>query len=127
MAAYKLLLETRCDFCFLLAPLREVHRAKCRTKSYCSQLCRDSDDAAHKVCCNPDEELRRIEERKVKIGGKEKVDAANTKLDTMAERLRTSATLKPDDAKNLEKIVKKTRKTKSAQKNRGRAQIDEVD
>ena len=77
--------------------------------------------------CNPDEELRRIEERKVKIGGKEKVDAANAKLDTFAERLRTSATLKPDDAKNLEKIVKKTRKTKSAQKNRGRAQIDEVD
>ena len=72
--------------------------------------------------CNPDEELRRIEERKVKIGGKEKVDAANANLDTLAERL--SATLKPDDAKNLEKIVKKT---KSTQKNRGRTQIDEVD
>ena len=77
--------------------------------------------------CNPDEELRRIEERKVKIGGKGKPDAANAKLDTLAEQLRTSVTLKPDDAKNLEKIVKKTRKTKSVQKNRGRAQIDEVD
>ena len=35
--------------------------------------------------CNPDEELRRIEERKVKIGGKGKVAAANAKLDTMAD------------------------------------------
>ena len=56
-AAYHMLRETRCDHCFLLAPLTEVHRSKCRTKNYCSQLCKDSDDAVHKVCSNPDKKL----------------------------------------------------------------------
>ena len=54
MATYNRLQETRCDCCFLMAPLKEVHRSMCRTKNYCSQVCRDADDAAHKVCCNPD-------------------------------------------------------------------------
>ena len=129
-AAYHMLRETRCDHCFLLAPLTEVHRSKSRTKNYFSQLCRDCDDAVHKVCCNPDKELRRIEERKVKIGGKDKVKAANARLDSLAEVLRTDATLNPDLAKKCEEIVKKTKKTKSEQivkKNRAAAQIDEVD
>ena len=30
-----------CDFVFLLAPFKEVHRSLCKTKNYCS----------HKVCC----------------------------------------------------------------------------
>ena len=29
MATYERLYETRCDFCFLLAPLKDVHRSKC--------------------------------------------------------------------------------------------------
>ena len=28
--------DTRCDHCFLLAPLNKVHRSKCGTKNYCS-------------------------------------------------------------------------------------------
>ena len=42
---------TRCDFCFLLAPLKEVHRSLCKTKNYCSQECRGADNRVHKVCC----------------------------------------------------------------------------
>ena len=30
--------ETRCDSCFLFAPLQEVHRSICRTKNYCSKV-----------------------------------------------------------------------------------------
>ena len=128
-AAYHMLRETRCDHCFLFAPLTEVHRSKCRTKNYCSQLCKDCDDAVHKVCCNPDKELRRIEERKVRIGGQYKVDAANARLDSLAESVRTDATLNPDLAKKWE-IVKKTKKTENEQiamKNRAAAKIYEVD
>ena len=66
--------NTRCDFCFLLAPLKEVHRSLCKTKNYCSQECRDADDKAHKVCCK---EGSQVEERKVKVGGKEKTRVAD--------------------------------------------------
>ena len=49
------------------------------------------------------------------------------KLDTMAESLRTNATLNPDWAKNFENILKKTKSVQIAKKNTGRAQIEEVD
>ena len=65
LATYNGLFGTRCDHCFLLAALTEVHRSKCRTKNYCSQVCRGADDAAQ-VCCDPDKGPRRIEVRKVK-------------------------------------------------------------
>ena len=65
-----------------MAAFTEVHRSKCRTKNYCSQVCRGADDAAHKVCCDPDKGPRRIEVRKVKTGGKDKVEATNTNLDS---------------------------------------------
>ena len=68
---------TRCDFCFLLAPLKEVHRSLCKTKNYCSQECRDADDKAHKVCCK---EGSQVEERKVKVGGKEKTKVADAQV-----------------------------------------------
>ena len=68
---------TRCDFCFLLAPLKEVHRSMCKTKNYCSQECRDADDKAHKVCCK---EGGQVEERKVKVGGKEKTKVADAQV-----------------------------------------------
>merc|ERR1712037_524741 len=87
MAIHSKLRATKCDNCFILAPLNEVHRSKCRTKNYCNQVCRDADDAVHKVCCNPDKEQRRIEERKVKIGGKDKVFAANAETKSLAERM----------------------------------------
>ena len=68
---------TRCDFCFLLAPLKEVHRSLCKTKNYCSQECRDADDKAHKVCCK---QGGQVEERKVKVGGKEKTKVADAQV-----------------------------------------------
>ena len=68
---------TRCDFCFLLAPLKEVHRSLCKTKNYCSQECRDADDKAHKVCCKQGSQ---VEERKVKVGGKEKTKVADAQV-----------------------------------------------
>ena len=74
--------------------------------------------------------LRRIEERKVKIGGKDKVKAENAELDSLAESVRSSATLNPDQAKKCEEIVKKTKKTENEQiamKNRAAAKIYEVD
>ena len=131
-ATSKRLYETRCDHCFVLAPLQEVHRSKCRTKNYCSQVCRDADDAVHKVCCNPDKEQRRIEERKVKIGGKDKVEAANATVDSYGKYERSLCTDDPEDVKFREevlgKIIKKTKpKEKSAKKKKKEAQIDEVD
>ena len=65
---------TRCDFCFLCAPLQEVHRSLCKTKNYCSKVCRKADDDFHKVCC---EQGLQVDERKVKIGGQAKVEAAD--------------------------------------------------
>ena len=51
-----------------------MHRSLCKTKNYCSQECRDADDKAHKVCCK---EGGQVEERKVKVGGKEKTRVAD--------------------------------------------------
>ena len=104
------LYRTRCDHsdCFLLAPPKEVHRSKCLTKIYCSQVCRDADDAVHKVCCNPDKSLRQVEERKIKIGGQERVEAANAITDIIAERSK----LLPATDKKLEEILKETKKVK---------------
>ena len=113
--------DTRCDHCFLLAPLKHVHRSKCRTKNYCSQVCRDADDAAHKVCCNPDKGQRHIDERKVKIGGKDKVFAANAETDSIAE-LMSKVKIEPAFDKKVAEIVQKTKKAK-----RAAANIDEVD
>ena len=69
--------NTRCDICFLCAPVGEVHRSKCKTKYYCSKTCRRADEDVHKGCCK---EGNQVDERKVKIGGKEKVEAAEAKM-----------------------------------------------
>ena len=70
---------TKCDFCFLCAPINEVHRSLCKTKNYCSKSCRKADDNVHKVCCKK-EGGHPVEERKVKTGGQEKVEVANSNL-----------------------------------------------
>ena len=123
--------ETRCDHCFLMAPLKEVHRSKCRTKNYCSQVCRDSDEAAHKVCCNPDKEQRRIEERKVKIGGRDKAESATARMDFFGKHMMSKLPLQfnPAEMKNMEEIIEKTKKTKPRVKlaKKKKSQIDEVD
>ena len=69
---------TRCDFCFLCAPLQEVHRSLCKTKNYCSKICRKADDRVHQVCCGQAD--HQVEERKIKIGGQEKVEVAEANL-----------------------------------------------
>ena len=97
--AYAKLMETRCDFCFLCAPLKEVHRSLCKTKNYCSQGCRDADNSVHKVCC---EQGGQVEERKVKTGGKEKTDVALSTVKSYASTClqelkdRTHLHAKPD-------------------------------
>ena len=119
--------ETRCDHCFLLAPLNEVHRSKCRTKSYCSQVCRDADDTVHKICCNPDKGQRRIEERKVKIGGKDKVEAANANVDSFGKQMSPLVALYPEFAEEVGKIKKKTKPREKLAKKKKETKIDEVD
>ena len=118
------LCNTRCDHCFL----NQVHRSKCRTKNYCSQVCRDADDAVHKVCCNPDEGERRIDERKVKIGGKDKAEAANAATKSVTESM-CKIINDPAGRQRVVGIIEKTKKAKGRVKRaKGKvAKVDEVD
>ena len=93
------LTATKCDFCFLLAPLKEVHRSLCKTKKYCSAICRNADDSAHKVCCKQGI----VEERKVKSGGKEKPELANRNLDLFVTSFE-NAGLGPEMVSKLKKM-----------------------
>ena len=128
MSTHSRLHATSCNHCFLLAPLNEVHRSKCLTKNYCSQVCRDADDAAHKVCCDPDEEQRRIEERKVKIGGRDKVEAANAQVDAFGKHMTPSLAPYPEFAEEvMGKIKKKTKPREKLAKEKKETQIDDVD
>ena len=61
-----------------------MHRSLCKTKNYCSQECRDADDKAHKVCCK---EGSQVEERKVKVGGKEKTKVADALVKDFASTM----------------------------------------
>ena len=60
----------------------------CKTKNYCSKICRKADDNFHKVCCK---QGNQVEERKVKIGGREKVEVADAAL---KDHLTRSASMK---------------------------------
>ena len=93
---------TRCDFCFLLAPLKEVHRSLCKTKNYCSQECRDADDKAHKVCCKQGSQ---VEERKVKVGGKEKTKVADALVKDLATTLVSKLGTEKGKRENFENAV----------------------
>ena len=112
----------------LLAPLNEVHRSKCLTKNYCSQVCRDANDAVHKVCCNPDKGQRRIEARKVKMGGKDKVGAADAEIDSFGK---LPLHFNPADMERMEEVIEKTKKTKPSEKlvkkKKKKTHIEEVD
>ena len=110
MATFNRLQQTRCNYCFLVAPLKEVHRSKCLTKNYCSQTCRNADDGVHKICCNKDKSLQLIDERKVKVGGKEKVEMANSRSDEWANRFTSSLSHRPALAKNVQKIFSRAKK-----------------
>ena len=101
------------------------------TKNYCSQVCRDTDDAVHKVCCNPDKEQRRIEQRKVKLGGRDRVEAANAQVDSLAETLGAASFDDPALKRHVGEIVEKTKKDKPTEKlskkKKKKATIDEFD
>ena len=85
-------------------------------KNYCSQICRDADEAAHKVCCNPDKEQRRIDGRKIKLGGRDRIESGDALVDSVAETLSASSFLPSALHKNLEQILEKTKKGKPTEK-----------
>ena len=122
LATHRGLFATRCDHCFLLAALTEVHRSKCRTKNYCSPVCRGADDAAHKVCCDPDKGHRRIEERKV--------EAANATVDSFDKQLTqdmSPAAYGPEWVNLAEKVLGKVKKKTNSREKKKETQNDEVD
>ena len=95
----------RCDFCFLCAPLQEVHRSLCKTKNYCSKICRKADDSVHKVCC---EQEHTVEERKVKVGGLAKVEVAEAKQKGLANRRLAQAEESPEllDSSDFREVLR---------------------
>ena len=106
-----------------------MHRSKCRTKNYCSQVCRGADDAAQ-VCCDPDKGPRRIEVRKVKTGGKDKVEAANATVDSFDKQLTrdmSSGAYGPEWVNLAEKVLGKVKKKTNSREKKKETQIDEVD
>ena len=56
----------------------------CKTKNYCSKICRKADDRVHQVCCGQAD--HQVEERKIKIGGQEKVEVADENLKGFVSR-----------------------------------------
>ena len=86
------------------------------------QVCSDSDTGVHKVCCDPDQKRRFVDDRKVKIGGKDKREAANARVDTFLENI--VPTKIPELNKKREKIGIKMKRGVKAQEQR---RIDQVD
>ena len=107
-AIYEKLVDTRCDSCYLNAPLKEVHRSKCLTKNYCSQACRNADDKFHSICCGQGE----VDARKVKVGGKEKMIKANERVDRYASAHIPASSDDPELEKGFKKIIEKVKKVK---------------
>ena len=108
-AIYEKLADTRCDTCYLNAPLKEVHRSKCLTKNYCSQECRNADDKFHNICCG---QQGKVDKRKVKVGGKEKVIKANERVDMYVSAHIPASFDDPELEKELKKIIAKVKKVK---------------
>ena len=111
-----------------------MHRSLCKTKNYCSQECRDADDKAHKVCCK---EGSQVEERKVKVGGKEKTKVADALVkdyaSTMVSKLGTeNGVINFENAVNhcknlLENIQLREERRQRAAEERRAQDDDEVD
>ena len=112
--------QTRCDYCFLLASLKEVHRSKCLTKNYCSQSCRDADDGVHAVCCAPDEEHSLLNPRKVELGGHNKNAAADAHMDGLLEDFENCSDMPKSDKTKITSLIKNSKtKRKKANKKQG--------
>ena len=102
----------------------------CKTRNYCSKACRNADEAAHKVCCKKGHQ---VEERKVKVGGKEKSEVANSNMKGLVKR-RASESLPPTDREWFEvlrfdkKLLEKIQRKEDRKLKKMQAQvIDEVD
>ena len=106
-ATYEKLEDTRCDSCYLNAPLKQTHRSRCLTKNFCSQACRDADNKFHDVCCGEG----KVEERKVKVGGKEKGIKGNARVDRYADEC-IPKSRDPELKRELKRIVDKVKKIK---------------
>ena len=78
-----------------------------------------------------DKEQRRIDGRKIKLGGRDRVETGNALVDSVAETVGASYFLPSALHKNLEQILEKTKKGKPAEKlskkKKKKANIDEVD
>ena len=114
--------NTRCDKCFIMAPLKEVHRSICLTKNYCSQACRSADEESHKICCGEG----RVEERKVKVGGKEKGKIGNKRVDIFIKS-QCAVSVASGYQRALKKISDKVKKEKPNEKVCRNERLSEVD
>ena len=96
-------------------------RSICLTKNYCSAECSIADGAAHAVCC---QDLLNVDPRKLKVGGKGKVEHANEKLEAWkAELLEGNG---EQFSKNFTEVVSKVNKVKLKDRNTEH-EMNEVD
>ena len=88
-------------------------RSICLTKNYCSKGCSISDGAAHTVCC---QDLLNVDKRKLKVGGKQKVEDADEKLEAWKAELLEGedekfSTIFTEVVSKVKKVKLKDRKT----------------
>ena len=105
-------------------------RSFCLTKNYCSQECRDADQAVHTVCCK---NLLDVDKRKWKGSGKAKAEEAEEALKThVSQYYQCYPNAQQLDGKHLTEYVSKkgsqSRKgTDKGKKVNGDKKVSEVD
>ena len=98
-------------------------RSFCLTKNYCSKECFVADEAVHKVCCK---NLLDVDKRKVKKGGKVKLERANQKVEDFQRNSLSEHLLPREYTQTLTEVVSKMKKVKvKAEKRKGN--VSEVD
>ena len=98
-------------------------RTFCLTKNYCSKECFVADEAVHKVCCK---NLLDVDKRKVKKGGKVKLERANQKVEDFQRNSLSEHLLPREYTQTLTEVVSKMKKVKvKAEKRKGN--VSEVD
>ena len=91
-------------------------RSLCLTKNYCSQECRDADDAFHVLCCK-DHVV--VDRRKLKTGGNVlKAEEAEKALNRSIQRYDLSFPegKRLDDPKVFSDLLAKSKKNKGGKK-----------
>ena len=98
-------------------------RTFCLTKNYYSKECLVADRTVHTVCCK---NLLQVDKRKVKEGGKVKVEMANQNLEDWQSHCQN---LVPDEQIHtvLNEIVSKVKKVKVKRDKKKEGRISEVD